>query len=252
MKNNNSALAGILKLLLVFLCGSITAAETSFLDILKDNDGKKPEKRHFLADEILQKEIIRNSCVLTREETEAAVKIYFEAEKITAENFSSAAAMMRKLTEGLRLVAEKEASPETVYSELNLARYGITEGNWTFYVRRYDTVPKIASLEQWIPDNADVIMKSACTQYKPMMEKFLLEQFVLCDFDAGNPTLTALPESRKTALWWTKRLDDYNLSQKDKEKIILFFERTRTPAKQKESWTLIFEKRLKRLRESMQ
>lgn len=173
-----------------------------------------------LSEDIIRKEIIKNSCTLTEEEARAAAKEFLKMENISVASFSAAAKMMKKLIEGLRLVVEKNELPDAVFSKLNLAQYGVGKDNWHFYVSRYTTAEKIDSLEKWIPDNSEIIIESACKQLKPMMEYFLLEQYIVSDFNLKNADKRSLPDSQKMALWWTSKLDNYDLSPADKNNII--------------------------------
>ena len=175
-----------------------------------------------LSEDIIRKEIIKNSCTLTEEEARAAAKEFLKMENISVASFSAAASMMKKLIEGLRLVVEKNELPDAVFSKLNLAQYGVGKDNWHFYVSRYTTAEKIDSLEKWIPDNSEIIIESACKQLKPMMEYFLLERYIIHDFNLKNADKQSISDTQKIILWWTSELDNYDLNSRDKNNIIPF------------------------------
>ena len=175
-----------------------------------------------LSEDIIRKEIIKNSCTLTEEEARAAAKEFLKMENISVASFSAAANMMTKLIEGLRLVVEKKELPEAVFSKLNLKSYGISEDNWQFYLSRYTTSKKIDSLEQWIPNNSEIIIESSCKQLRPMMEYFLLERYIIHDFNLKNADKQSISDTQKIILWWTSELDNYDLNSMDKNNIIPF------------------------------
>lgn len=220
--------------------GSIDNAPV--LDFRETQEDKSPRLTK-LSNEIIQKEIIKNSCALTEEETRAAVQKYLEAEDFSVTTFSKASSMMVKLIEGLRLVAEKNEKPDAVYLKLKLADHGISKGNWAFYCENYRSSEKIDLLEQWIPNNSDVIIKSASIQFKPMMERFLLERFILFDFDIKNKDKISLSDPLKKVAWWTETLDHYRLDQQEKNAIMPFLVCFSIADRQKEIFNRIFSNR---------
>lgn len=184
------------------------------------SDQSDLNKEILLAKKIFQIEKEKHGCILSSKEAEDVAKNYLKLENITVESLSDAAQMMTKLIAALRLVVEKKEDPSLVYLKLKLDSYNITRGNWSYYLNNYKTSEKINSLEQWIPDNNDILVKSATKCFKPIIEHWLLEQYILLDFDMQAPEMSRLSTSQKLTLWWNRRLEEYGLNSVDREAVL--------------------------------
>ncbi len=202
-----------------------------------------------LAEKIFQMEKEKHSCILSSKEAEDVAKNYLKLENITIDSLSSTAQMMTNLIIGLRLVVEKKQDSDLVYSKLKLNNYNITKDNWKYYLSNYKSSEKINSLEQWIPNNNNILTKSANKCFKPIIEHWLLEQYILHDFDIQAPEMSKLSTSQKLAVWWSHKLEEYDLSYHDK-KVILCFLMQRAPVsiQHTEFWSTFFKKRIEALK----
>ena len=154
---------------------------------------------------------------------------------------------MTILIKGLRAVVEKHQDPDAVYRSLQMQKYNIQPGNWNYYLKKYQTPESILRLEKWIPDNEQVIVKSAVKTVKPMLERWLLEQKRLKDFSRRYPEKKNLPDYRKIRFWWEQELKKQTAIRDDQLKgnLLEILSRPSIPLKHADSWKKYFEDRLK-------
>ena len=201
------------------------------------------------AKKIFQMEKEKHSCILSSEEAEEVAGNYLKLENITVESLSGTAQMMTKLIMGLRLAVEKKEDPDLIYLRLKLNDYNMTKGNWRYYLNNYTSSEKINSLERWIPDNRDILMKSANECFRPIIEHWLLEQYILFDFEMQAPEMSKLSTSQKLALWWSRKLEEYDLRNHDKEAVPNFLmQRAPVSTQHAEFWSTFFKKRIEALK----
>ena len=205
------------------------------------------EKAPDAARQILQEKQDRYSCRLTGREAEEATAHFLRLDGVTVKSFSKVSESMTILIKGLRAVVEKHQDPDAVYRSLQMQKYNIQPGNWNYYLKKYQTPESISRLEKWIPDNEQVIVKSAVKTVKPMLERWLLEQKILKDFSRRHPDKKDLPDARKIQLWWEQELKTTRISDdKDRQVIIgILARKSFIPRRQEEFWKQYFSARLK-------
>lgn len=232
------------KILLIFLLfAMVTSIYSDQTDLDKDIS---------LARKIFQTEKEKHSCILSPKETEDAAKSYLKLENITTETLSETAQMMTKLIAGLRLVVEGKEDPDWVYSTLKLNSYNIAYGNWRYYLNNYKSSQKINSLERWIPDNDEILIKSASKNVKPVIEHWLLEQYILNDFNTQMPQMSNLAPSQKLTIWWNNKLEEYDLGNHDKKIILNFLkQRASISTQHAEFWNIFLKNVLNLQKESI-
>ena len=206
------------------------------------------EKAPDAAHRILQEKLDRYSCRLTGREAEEATAHFLRLDGVTVKSFSKVSESMTILIKGLRAVVEKHQEPDAVYRSLQMQKYNIQPGNWNYYLKKYQTPESILRLEKWIPDNEQVIVKSAVKTVKPMLERWLLEQKILKDFSRRHPDQKDLPDRQKIQLWWEQELKNTTKLREAKNQALvigILSRRSFIPRRHEEFWKQYFAARLK-------
>ena len=87
------------------------------------------------ADKICRDALTEYSCVLTEREAEDAAVQLCRLEGLSVKSFEKTAASMEVLIKGLRAVVEQKRKPDDVYETLQLKKYNISPGNWSYYLK---------------------------------------------------------------------------------------------------------------------
>ena len=188
------------------------------------------------ADKICRDALTEYSCVLTEREF-----VLYSPVK----SFEKTAASMEVLIKGLRAVVEQKRKPDDVYETLQLKKYNISPGNWSYYLKKYRTSEAIARLEKWIPNKEQIIIRSLAKNYKKIIERWLLEQKILMISSRpdGNRNVS---DEQKLRSWWKRRVDQQDqISDADKTVLIGILScRVPMPKKQAEFWKQHFKHKL--------
>lgn len=206
------------------------------------------EKAADIALKIYQENLVRYSCRLTEREAEEATVHFLRSEGVTVKSFSKAAESMKILIKGLRTVVEQHQDPDAVYKSLQMQKYNIQPGNWTYYLKKYQTPEAISKLEKWVPDNERIIIRSMAKTVKSMLERWLLDQKILKEFSRLHPEMKNLPDDQKARLWWEQKLKNQTGIPDDKRAAVLqaiLLRQSLILGKQADLWKRYFEARLK-------
>lgn len=197
------------------------------------------------ADKICRDALTEYSCVLTEREAEDAAVQLCRLEGLSVKSFEKTAASMEVLIKGLRAVVEQKRKPDDVYETLQLKKYNISPGNWSYYLKKYRTSEAIARLEKWIPNKEQIIIRSLAKNYKKIIERWLLEQKILMISSRpdGNRNVS---DEQKLRSWWKRRVDQQDqISDADKTVLIGILScRVPMPKKQAEFWKQHFKHKL--------
>ncbi len=195
------------------------------------------------ADKIYCDALTECSCVLTEREAEDAAVQLCRLEGLSVKSFEKTAASMEILIKGLRAVVEQKRNPDEVYETLQLKKYNISPGNWSYHLKKCRTPEAIARLEKMIPNNEQVIIRSLSKNYKKIIERWLLEQKILIISSRSTPNVS---DEQKLRSWWKRRVDPQaQISENDKAVLIgILSRRTPMPEKQAEFWKQHFKDKL--------
>ena len=164
---------------------------------------------------------------------------------ISVGKFSKANECMRRLVEALNQVVEKKLDAQKVYRDMGLKYHGYTDGNWSYYVKNYQTKEKIKELEDSIPDTGAKLVAQLSGQYRRMIENYLLNELIIKDFDSANPTKTSMEFYLKISSWWKTRLEKYDLPEEDKQTVLRYLSWPPVvPREEKKDWNEYFKEKL--------
>ncbi|MCK4981619.1 MAG: hypothetical protein KAS17_01785, partial [Victivallaceae bacterium] len=85
---------------------------------------------------IIEQEKKANKCKLTDAEMKGALGYFFKKKGITLSSFSVAALSSTKIVDGLYMVIKDKKTPQQIYSQLNMSKYGISKEAWMGYTKR--------------------------------------------------------------------------------------------------------------------
>jgi hypothetical protein len=186
--------------------------------------------------------------MLTDTEVIEITRMELEKDGVSVESFSDAIKCTRQLIKALSQVIDGKNSKQ-VYQDLNLKGQGITEDNWSYYVKNYQTKEKIQKLEETIPDTNEKLIYQLSNQYRQMIENYLLHEVIIMDFDSSNPTMKSLDFREKISSWWKTRLTKYDLSEKEKETVLRYLSWPPfIPREEKKDWSKYFKLKLDKIR----
>ena len=231
-----------------FLCGEVwfmlkmISAFLVFLNILPFSLWAKEVLKQTV-DRLYHDALTEFACVLTEREAEDAAVQLCRLEGLSAKSFEKTAAAMEVLVKGLRAVAEQKRQPDEVYETLQMKKYNISPGNWSYHLKKHGTPESIANLEKMIPNNEQTIIRSLAKNYRRIIERWLLEQKILIISSRSTPNVS---DEQKLRSWWKRRVDKQaRISEADKAVLIgILSRRVPMPEKQAEFWKQHFKYKL--------
>ena len=215
-----------------------------FLNILPFSLWSKEDLKQ-TADRLYHDALTEFSCALTEREAEDAAAQLCRLEGLSVKSFEKTAAAMEILIKGLRAVAEQKRPPDEVYETLQMKKYNISPGNWSYHLRKHGTPESITNLEKMIPNNEQVIIRSLAKNYRRIIERWLLEQKILM-ISSRSSREPNISDEQKLKSWWKQRIDQQaRISEADKTVLIgILSRRTPMPKKQAEFWKQYFKHKL--------
>ncbi len=208
---------------------------------------RKPDDRIDQLVKNIKTEVLNSFNIkLTDKEVFDITKMELKKKKgISVEALSEANKRTRRLIEALRQVVEKKADSQKVYLDMNLKDYGYTDGNWSYYLKNYQTEEKIKKLEETIPDTGAKLLGQLSGQYRLVIENYLLNELIIKDFDSANPTKTSMEFYLKISSWWKTRLEKYDLPEEDKQTVLRYLSWPPVvPREEKKDWNEYFKAKL--------
>lgn len=199
---NKKSIISMITLLCIFY---VTNAQEVKKNILITNSIKTKIK------EIIEQEKKENKCKLTDAETKEAFGYFLKKKKITLSSFSVAALSGTKIVDGLYMIIKENKTPQQVYNQLNMDKYGISKEAWTGYTKRYKDTKAVDALKKYIPNNMDTVIETGKKQFGSKVENWLLLEKIIMDFNAKYPKNKNLTLAKKEKKWWSITLKKYKL-----------------------------------------